>query len=89
MSKLLIAVKSCRADLARGFHDEIRKTWGKYLPNVRFFVGQGDTLSSLLWDEEVVNVPDDYDSLPFKTQAILRWGLAQDYSHFFLCDTSR
>ena len=86
---LLIAVKSCRHDKERGHHTAIRETWGRDIvdADLRFFIGQGDSISDLLPDEEVVNVPDDYDSLPLKTQAILRWGLTQDYSHFFLCDT--
>lgn len=87
--RLLLAVKSCRYDRDRGHHDAIRNTWGSDVKDadLRFFVGQGDTISDLSADEEVVNVSDGYDDLPLKTQAILRWGLTQDYSHFFLCDT--
>ena len=87
--KLLVAIKSCRADLSRGHHDVIRNTWGRNLGDVdlRFFVGQGETISDLKADEEVVNVLDGYDSLPFKTQAILRWTLTRNYDYVYLADT--
>jgi hypothetical protein len=86
---LLVAVKSCRADLARGYHQAIRDTWGSDIKDadLRFFVGQGETISDLREDEEVVNVPDDYDSLPQKTLAILDWAESQNYDFIFLADT--
>ena len=36
MTKLLIAVKSCQQDLARGFHDVIRETWGRDAKSVGY-----------------------------------------------------
>ena len=87
--RLLIAIKSCRHDRDRGHHDAIRETWGRDVTeaDLRFFVGQGNTISDLAEDEEVVNVLDDYESLPLKTEAILRWFLSQNYDYVFLCDT--
>lgn len=96
---LLVAVKSCRADLDRGCHDIIRSTWGQALrgkANVMFFVGhtatdyfmahpRGDA-RTLRSDEVAVDAADDYHSLPFKTRAICAWAFTKNISHIFLCD---
>lgn len=87
---LLICVKSCIRDVNAGLNAAIRETWLKDVRDShhRFFVGQGGA-ATLASDETKLDVADDYDSLPYKTKAILEWGLAsQDhYDHFFLCDT--
>jgi hypothetical protein len=94
MPKLLIAVKSCIRDLDAGFHDCIRRTWlqdAKQLGiDVRFFVGQGLTERRVIRyqpDETALACPDDYDSLPVKTQQICLWANGKTYPHIFLCDT--
>jgi len=98
---LMIAIKSCKADLDRGLHDCIRATWGQDFRNtnvlVRFFIGhQGaDYFMShpkadsrtLRSDEVVADSADDYNSLPFKTRAICHWALGKKIDHVFLADT--
>ena len=97
---LLIAVKSCRADLDRGCHDVIRGTWGQALRSkamVRFFVGHTDSdyfmshpkadARTFQSDEVVVDAPDDYQSLPHKTRAICGWAITKSIPHVFICDT--
>lgn len=98
---LLIAVKSCRADLDRGYHDIIRATWGQDFRDrnvlVRFFVGHtgADYFMShpkadaraLKSDEVAVDCGDDYNSLPFKTRAICHWATTKNVDHILLCDT--
>ena len=93
--KLAICVKSCRQDAREGFHDIIRKTWGRDAQDlgidVRFFVGN-DQLHNPEWDEVVLQCPDDYESLPYKTREILRWSMSgsydvDGYDYTFLCDT--
>jgi len=88
---LLVAVKSCRRDRALGYHQAIRDTWGRGL-DVRFFMGlpveerltaQGPDVEP---DEVILNCKDDYESLPFKTQAILAWSTGRDFDYTFLCD---
>jgi hypothetical protein len=97
---LLIAVKSCRQDLDRGYHDAIRATWGQALRGraiVRFFIGHTATdyfmahpradARTLQSDEVEIDAADDYHSLPFKTRAICSWATTKNISHVFLCDT--
>jgi hypothetical protein len=88
--RLLIAVKSCTRDTAAGLNQAIRETWGRDAValgvDVRFFVG-GTGVSPLLADEIRVDAPDEYIWLPYKTRAIARWALAQNYDYAFLCDT--
>jgi hypothetical protein len=97
---LLIAVKSCRADLDRGCHDVIRATWGQALRGkamVRFFVGHTGTdyfmahpradSRSFMSDEVVVDAADDYHALPHKTRAICHWATTKNVSHILICDT--
>jgi hypothetical protein len=96
---LLIAVKSCRADLDRGCHDVIRATWGQALrgkATVRFFVGHTGSdyfmghpkadARTLQSDEVVVDAADDYNSLPHKTRGICGWAITKNIDHVFLCD---
>jgi galactosyltransferase len=100
MAQLLVAVKSCRQDMDRGYHDIIRGTWGQALRGkalLRFFVGHtgGDyfmahpraTARHLQSDEVEVDSADDYNSLPFKTRAICHWATTKVINNIFLCDT--
>ena len=85
--KLLVAVKSCQADLDKGCHDVIRTTWGKDfrgLADVRFFVGA--EFKKYQSDEIHLNCRDDYNSLPWKTRAICQWAVGKAIDYLFLCD---
>lgn len=88
---LLIAVKSCNKHRLEGYNDEIRRTWGMDVaPNYLLFFHGEPTFEQNVhqWSDEVIlSVKDDYDSLPYKTQAILKFFLLGFYSHIFLCDT--
>lgn len=86
--RLLIAIKSCQNDKNRGLHDAIRDTWGRHVPSgveLNFFMGAGSHAAHV--DEVTIDSPDDYQSLPYKTKAILTWMLAKDYDFCFLADT--
>jgi len=89
---LLVAIKSCLVDLDRGCHDVIRSTWGAALRGralLRFFVGaetDGRTSRVYKSDEVVVDAPNDYHSLPFKTRAICQWALGKNTTNLFLAD---
>lgn len=96
MDRLLIAVKSCRRDADRGYHDIIRKTWGRDVvgADVLYFMGRdgGDcSVKDFQYHKEdevkLYHALDDYDSLPYKTKEILRFSLAIGYDFTFLCDT--
>jgi hypothetical protein len=50
----------------------------------KIFVGQGAQI--LRPDEVQLDVPDDYEHLPEKSQAIRAWALEQRYGHVFKCD---
>jgi len=86
--KLLIAVKSCQAHLARGDHNVIRSTWGKDAKalgiDVRFFVGAD--AKSYQSDEVHIKCGDDYNALPYKTREICRWANGKMVDYIFLCD---
>jgi hypothetical protein len=84
--QMLIAVMSCQRDLALGYHEVIRQSWGKALADiadVRFFVGGPDRLSP---DEVWLDAPDDYDHLSLKAIEIFKWAQRCDYEHIFKCD---
>lgn len=82
--KVLIAVVSCARDKAS--HELIRQTWAKDSPvDVRFFVGRG---CEVLADDEIwLDVPDDWNGLPRKTQAVCRWAVAHGYDFLLKSDT--
>ena len=86
--KPLIAIQSCHAD--RSLAQVQRETWlagiEKFPIDYRFFLGRPID-SELLPDEIALDCPDDYYSLPFKTQATLKWALEHAYTHIYKCDT--
>lgn len=90
---LMIAVKSCNRDLDRGCHATIRETWGaafKGLAHVKFFVGaetDGRTARIYKSDEVVLDVPDHYEGLVFKTRGIAQYMLGKNIDHALLVDT--
>ena len=86
MPKLLIAVKSCHEDRARGAHDLLREMWGNEVRNadLLFFTGRSGLADP---DERIVTAPDDYKSLPYKTREIARYATNNGYDHTFFTDT--
>ena len=82
--KPLLAILSCEADALLEVGQ--RATFLKNSPiEHRFFRGRGQDLKHA--DVVNLNVQDDFNSLPFKTQAMLAWALANGYTHVFKCDT--
>lgn len=88
---LLIAVKSCHEHRLARYNRVIRETWGRDVEEPEqliFFHGSGPRVGTLYLDEICVASRDDYDSLPQKTQAILRYFLSNTWwDYIFLCDT--
>jgi Galactosyltransferase len=86
---VLICVKSCQYDLEHGAHDLIRDTWGRDVASagmdLKVFMGDGATATDP--DEVVLNAPDSYIGLPYKTRAIARYMMTQTYDYAFLCDS--
>ena len=87
--RILIAVKSCQRDLARGDHNIIRSTWGADATaagiDVRFFVGA--EFKKYQRDEVHVKCDDSYEGLPFKTREICKWASGKLLDYVFFCDT--
>jgi hypothetical protein len=86
--KLLIAISSCERDRAVGVNDAVRATWGadvagtntaEHAVDYKFFIGGPQFVD----DEVSLDVPDDYLSLSYKTQAAHRWAIEHGYSHIF------
>lgn len=90
---MLVAVKSCHYDRARGAHDLVRETWGKdalarHDMDLVFFMGHnGSVPYSLATDEWGVDALDDYRNLPYKTRGICRLADELEYDSVFLTDT--
>lgn len=86
--KPIILIGSCERDRKNGYNDAIRNTWAKawgHLIDYRFVLGQG--CINPLPDEIVLNVPDGYFDLPFKTREGHRWALENGYDYIFQCFT--
>jgi hypothetical protein len=82
MVKPVILISSCVKDRKNGNNDAIRQTWGKasVIP-YKFFIGDMDPIE----DDEVglPGCPDNYFSLPQKTQESLAWAIRGGYTHMF------
>jgi hypothetical protein len=68
----------------------VRETWWQDINAFshhvtgKFFYGAGTSVESD--DAVVLQVPDDYEHLPHKTQAICRWALENGFDYLFKCD---
>lgn len=84
VNKPLIAICTCHR--FRGRADAQRATWVKKIKDIdyKFFLGGSNGIPGI--DEVFLDVPDDYDSLPLKTQAIMKWALDHGYDAVFKCD---
>lgn len=94
--RVLIAIQTCHR-LDYGCHDDIpardkgdrltaiRSTWFRGLEtDHRLFFGRGSRMPAP--DEVLLDCPDDYQSLPWKSQAICRWALDQGYDLIYKSD---
>ena len=85
--KVLILTTSCAAD--RGdVQLAARETWVGHWCNLvdhRFVLGHGN--SDPYDGELIVDAPDDYNSMPIKNQAALRWAVAHQYDYVFQTTT--
>ena len=79
--KPVILISSCVKDRNNGNNQAIRDTWGKasLIPYV-FCLGDTDPVEQ---DELYCDCPDNYFSLPHKTQASLKWAISQGFTHMF------
>lgn len=84
-NKVLIAVITCNQ--YKGRADAQRSTWIKDISGIdyKFFLGRGNT-EPPREDEIFLDVPDDYDGLPWKVQAVMKWAVEQGYDAVFKCD---
>jgi len=87
MSNILIGVMSCERDSANGCHDAIRRTWvTRMVPELDYKIFVGHGTRALAPDEIRLDVPDSYECLPEKSQAMRKWSLEHGYDHMFKAD---
>jgi len=80
--KILIAILSCHK--YGNLRQAQSETFLKDCPvDYRYFIGGEPGTEQ---DVTYLPVPDDYDNLTLKTQAMCRWALDHDYTHLFKCD---
>lgn len=83
--KILIAITSCHAH--RMLQQAQRETWIADIPtgvDYRFFLGAPLVIAAR--DEIILDVPDDYFGLIYKTCGLARWALECGYDFLFKCD---
>lgn len=89
--KSLIAIVNARHRQAT-WAQVIRDSWLPSVPadkaDALFFVGRGEPgdLNELPKDTVVLDCKDDYQSLPEKIRAIMRWSHEHGYGHTLKCD---
>jgi len=84
----VVLICSCKADRTNGRQQAVRETWVRewgHLMDVRVMLGQGNADPGP--DEIILDAPDGYAELPFKTAKGCQWALDHGYSHLFKCDT--
>ena len=84
--KSLLAIVSCAAHA--NLEQSQRKTFLRDCPmDYLFFRGKNGSVLSAPADVTILDVPDDFLSLPFKVQAMVRWALDCGYERVFKMDT--
>ena len=83
--KILIAILSCESYRTNGNNQALRDTWLPALKGAdyKFFMGKGSTATQS--DEVLVDAPDDYANVTYKTREIYKWALEHDYDFIFKC----
>lgn len=80
--KTAILVTSCWRD--REKQQAIRDTWGK-LGQPMFFLGGGsEHAEEAAPDELILDIPDDYQHVSWKTRQQCRWASLKDLDHVYL-----
>lgn len=86
-SRVLVAIISCHQHKQR--RDWQRQTW---LPDLKFdykfFLGKPERMAPHSEEDVVVfnDVKDDYNSLPEKSYAMIKWAYENKYTHIFKID---
>jgi len=86
--RAVVLICSCKADRANGRQQAARETWVRewgHLIDVRVMLGHGNADPEP--DEIILDAPDGYAELPFKTHKGCQWALDHGYSHLFKGDT--
>jgi hypothetical protein len=88
--RILVAILSCHTNghgqnWGSALREAQRDTWlCDAVVDHRYFMGRGE--GPAMTDEVWLDVPDDYDSLPIKSLALIAWAYAHDYDFLFKCD---
>lgn len=84
IQKPLIAIITCHKFQGRA--DAQRATWIKDIKGIdyKFFLSKGGREPTS--DEVFLDVPDTYEGLSWKTQAVVKWAVENGYDAVFKCD---
>jgi len=85
--RILICIKSCKRDQYNGYNDNCRTTWLQDLRGANYCFVLGNGATRLHPDELILDCPDDYNGLPWKTKALCKYIVEQDYDFMALVDT--
>lgn len=83
--KALIAILGCHS--RPEYRHAQRETWIPKIPDQvdwRFFIGAPK--ADAMFDEVMLDVPDDYESLCLKTKAMMQWAFMHGYDWVYKCD---
>ena len=83
--KILIAIVSCKLFKENGNNQAVRDTWLKGLcgADYKIFMGQGATATCS--DEVVLQAPDDYQNVTYKTKEMYKYAHRNEYDYIFKC----
>jgi hypothetical protein len=85
--RALIAIKSCARDTENGFNDAVRNTWLRDLKGANYVFVLGRGAKHTKPDELILDCPDDYLGLPWKTKALIEWSIQHEFDFTCLVDT--
>ncbi len=83
--KTLLAIVSCGLFKDNGNNQAVRDTWLTQLRGMdyKIFMGQGSTATKE--DEVVLQAPDDYSNVTYKTKEMYKYAFRNGYDYIFKC----
>jgi len=85
--RIIICIKSCKRDQYNGYNDNVRNTWLRDLRGANYCFVLGNGATRLHPDELILDCPDTYVGLPWKTKALCKYIVEQEYDFALLLDT--
>lgn len=83
--KILVSIVSCELFRVNGNNQAVRDTWLPLLKDADYKIFMGHGSSTTQPDEVLLNAPDDYKNVSYKTKEMYKYAYEKGYDYIFKC----